>query len=100
MERPKSTANMNIGMKLTIGILAWTPMMLAPQPFSNMATMIPEAAPIDSTFMTAALRGTSTERNTHMSSRNDRATTVAMNRTNRLESRWEMSMNDAVEPPT
>ncbi len=51
-----------------------------PQPHWNTATTMPYAAAIESMFMMTALTGTSSERNTIMSSRNDRPRTTAKNR--------------------
>ena len=52
----------------------------APQPHWKMATTTPKAAPSDSRFMTTAFSGTSTDRKTVMSSRNDRPRTAPKKR--------------------
>ena len=49
---------------------------VAPQPHWNTATITPYAAPIDSRFMITAFSGTSTLRNTTISSRNDSSSTT------------------------
>jgi hypothetical protein len=46
--------------------------------------MTPKAAAIDSRFMIPAFRATSGDRNTVVSSRNDRSTTAPMNTGSRL----------------
>ena len=55
-----------------IGTVSWTPIRLAPQPHWKTATTTPYAAPTPSTLRTAAFSGTSTERNTTISTRNDK----------------------------
>ncbi len=87
-------------MKLTIGRLSETPNTPRNQPHWNTATITPYAAPMDSTFITAALSGTRIERNTTMRSRKLSAITAPMNHGSRDAIRSEMSMNDAVAPPT
>ena len=47
------------------------------QPHWKTATAMPYAAPMESRFMITALIGTSTERNTTISSRNDSVSTAA-----------------------
>ena len=70
---------MNSGMNDRIGTVDSRPIRSAPQPHWNTITRTPYAAPTLSRFMTAALSGTSSERNTTSSSRNDSSTTAAMN---------------------
>ena len=62
---------MNIGMKETIGTVDSRPIRSAPQPHWKTMTSTPYAAPMLSRFSTAAFSGTSTERKTSVSSRND-----------------------------
>ena len=62
---------------LTFSIGAGETLVRSPsQPHWNRATTTPYAAPIVSRFMITALSGTSSDRNTAMSSRNDRASTA------------------------
>ena len=68
------------------------------QPHWNTATITPYAAPIESRFMTAALIGTATERNTIISSSTDSTITAPMNYGKRDATLSEMSMNVAVWP--
>ena len=91
---------MIIGRNGLIGTDSWSPTRPLPQPHWNTATTAPYAAPIDSKFMMAALSGTSSERKTTISSRNDRAMTAAMNSGSRELSRSLMSMDAAVCPVT
>ena len=70
------------------------------QPHWNTATITPYAAPIESRFMTAALIGTATERNTIISSSTDSTITAPMKYGKREATLSEMSMNVAVCPPT
>ena len=62
-----------------MGVGPSSPSRLLPQPHWKTATRTPYAAPMDSRFITAALSGTTTERNTSISSRNDTAMTAPMN---------------------
>ncbi len=52
-----------------------------------------------STFMSTALSGTSTDRNTAIRSRADRSTTTPMNSGSLFVSVWPRSSNTAVGPP-
>ena len=56
----------------------------APHPHWNTMTTMPYAAPIDSMFMITALSGTSSERNTIISNRNDSDSTAMK----KIGSRW------------
>ena len=60
-------ANRNIGIQASIGPLRSTPMTSDSQPHWKTATRMPYAAPTDSRFMTTALSGTRTLRNTTIS---------------------------------
>ena len=71
-------ANSIIGTHGSIGP-ACTPVRSPSQPHWNMATTMPYAAPIDSRFMMTAFSGTSSDRNTTISSRNESASTAAKN---------------------
>ena len=66
-----------IGTQASIGPDLATPSRSLPQPHWNTATITPYAAPIESRFITTALSGTSTLRNTSISSRNDNTSTSA-----------------------
>ena len=66
-----------IGTHASIGPACDTPRRSLPQPHWNTATITPYAAPMESRFMITALSGTSTLRNTSMSSRNDKTSTDA-----------------------
>ena len=70
-------ANSIIGRKLSIGP-CFTSMIDAPMPFWNTPTSAPYAAPIDSRFMITAFNGTSSDRNTTNSRRNDSSSTTPM----------------------
>ena len=89
-----------IGTYATIGVVSDTPTTFLSQPHWNTATITPNDAPIDSRFITAAFNGTNTDRNTIISSRNDKATTAPMNSGNRSWIRCPRSMYAAVMPPT
>src|SRR5581483_6320712 len=91
-------ANSIIGLNATIGCLL-TPMIDAPQPHWNTATRMPNAAPIESRFMIAALTGTRTDRNTHISSRKLSATTAPKTHGNRDASFFARSIEIAALPP-
>jgi hypothetical protein len=93
-------ANIIIGTKATIGTVSSRPTRFFCQPHWKIATTTPYAAPIDSRFMIAAFSGTRIDRNTIMSSTNDRAMTVPMNSSRRDAMRSARSMNVAVDPPT
>src|SRR3954468_16044317 len=64
-------ANISIGASGMIGTDSWTPIRLAPQPHWKTATTTPYAAATPSTLRTAAFSGTSTDRNTTISTRNN-----------------------------
>ena len=68
-------ANSIIGTHGSIGP-GWTLVRSLNQPHWNSITSTPYAAPIDSRFMMTALSGTSSDRNTTISSRNDRMSTA------------------------
>ena len=68
---------MNSGMKDRIGTVESSPISSPPQPHWKTMTRTPYAAPTLSRFITAALSGTSSERNTTSSSRNDSSTTAS-----------------------
>ncbi len=72
----------------------------APQPHWNTATVTPMPVPTESRNPSAALTGTSTERNTAMSSTIESPTTMRAKGTSALVSRVEMSMPTAVTPVT
>src|SRR5579864_8754409 len=79
-----------------MGCLAM-PMTLAPQPHSNTATRTPNAAAMLSRFMTAALSGTRTDRNTAIRSRKLRAMTAPKNHGSLDDILWVTSMlNEAL----
>ena len=69
-------------------------------PHWNTATITPKAAPIDRMFITAAFRGTNTDRNTIINSTNDSRITAPMKMSSRLWMRCPRSMYPAVIPPT
>ena len=61
-----------------IGVGPSSPIRLLPQPHWKTATRTPYAAPIDSRFIAAAFSGTTTDRNTMVSSRNEMRMTKPM----------------------
>ena len=77
-----------------------TPKMSFIQPHWKIATTTPYAAPIDNRFITTALSGTSSERNTAMSKRNDSVNTAAKNRMSRPARYSEKSTPTATCPVT
>ncbi len=93
-------ANSIIGAQGSIGAPPATPITLPNQPHWKTATMTPYAAPIDSRFITTALSGTSTDRNTARSSTKLSSRTAPMNHGRRADSTVEKSMSDGVCPPT
>ncbi len=93
-------ANISIGASGMIGTFSCTPIRPAPQPHWNTATTTPYAAPTLSTLSSAAFSGTSTDRNTSISTRNDSPMTAARKYGIRCCSREEMSSTIAVEPVT
>ena len=92
--------NIIIGIHDSIGPVCSSPNSDCPQPHWNTATSTPYAAAIDSRFMIAALSGTTTERNTTISSRNDSRMTTAIMIGIRLPTAVAKSANTAVNPPT
>ncbi len=70
------------------------------QPHWNTATRTPNAAPMESRFMTAAVNGMTMLRNTPASSRKESATTSPMNRGSLEVSTRAKSTKMAVFPPT
>ena len=71
-----------------------------PQPHWKTATRTPYAAPIESRFITAAFSGTTIERNTSISSRNDTAMTAPM-KSGSVSASWALrSSVMAVMPET
>ena len=72
-------ANISIGASGLIGTVSLRPIRLAPQPHWNTATTTPYAAAMLITLSTAALSGTSTDRNTTISTRNDSPITALTN---------------------
>ena len=72
-----------------IGVGPSRPIRLLPQPHWKTATRTPYAAPIDSRFMTAAFSGTTTDRKTSISSRND-ATSTAPMKSGRVSASWPL----------
>ena len=87
-------------MKLRMGPGFSTPMRSPSHPHWKIATTTPNDATTDSRNPSAALIGTSTDRNTAMSSTIDRPTTMMPNGTSALVSRLEMSIAIAVVPVT
>ncbi len=71
-----------------------------PQPHWKTATITPYAAPMESRFISAALSGTTTERKTSISSRNDTADHRADEQRQRLLSWALRSSVVAVMPGT
>ena len=90
---------MNIGMNGTIGIVDSRPMRSAPHPHWNTITMTPNAAPTLSRLSSAALMGTTTDRNTRVSSSTDSTITAPMNSGSRLFTLSPTSAKLAVCPP-
>ena len=83
-----------------IGTFSCTPIASAPQPHWKTATITPYAAPMLSMLRTAAFNGTSTERKTSISTRNDSPTTAPRNQGIRWCNRDDTSSIRAVEPVT
>ena len=100
MDSPKRMANSITGRKASTGPVRLTPITLPSHPHWNTAVRIPKAAAADTRFMTAAVRGTATLRNTVARRKKDRTTTTPMKRGS-LEVRTRAkSVNTAVVPPT
>jgi len=89
-----------MGMKLRIGPGFSTLSSDPSHPHWKIATMTPKDAVTESRKPRAALSGTSTDRNTIISSTMDRPTTIAPNGISALVSRLEMSIPIAVLPVT
>ena len=87
-------------MKLRIGPGFSTLSTSLSHPHWKMATMTPKDAVTESRNPSAALRGTSTERKTIISSTMERPTTIAPNGMSALVKRLEMSIPIAVLPVT
>ena len=92
--------NIRIGIQLDTGTAWSSPSSSAPQPHWKTAVTTPYAAPMLSRFMTAALSGTTTERNTIASSRIETPTTKPITSHSRSASRSAMSENIGVVPVT
>src|SRR5947208_2002475 len=78
MERPKRIANITIGTNTMIGTVSGRPINALPHPHWKIATSAPNDAPIDSRFITTALNGTNSDRNTIISNTNVPASTAPM----------------------
>jgi hypothetical protein len=98
MDRPKATANIRMGIQLDTGTAWSSPSAPAPQPHWKTATMTPYAAPMLSRFMTAALSGTTTERNITVSRSTETPTTKAMTSQMRSASMSVMSAKTGTVP--
>jgi hypothetical protein len=88
MDSPKRIANMNSGMNEMIGTVDSNPIRLAAQPHWKTITSTPYDAATLNRFSRAALRGTSTDRNSTISSRYDIATTATRKLGSRSSTRW------------
>ena len=99
MLSPKTIANISTGTNDSIGPVPM-PSSPAPWPSWKMRVTKPSAAPIDSRFMTAALIGMTTERNTASSSSALKSTTTPTNSGSLPATTREKSSLDAVKPPT
>ena len=66
------------GRKASTGLVPLRPMSEPASPHWKTATRMPNAAPMESRFMTAAVSGMTKLRNTVISRRNDRSTTRPM----------------------
>ena len=87
---------MNIGMNGMIGTVVSSPIRSAPQPHWNTITITPNEAPMLSRFISAALRGTTTDRKTTVSSTTDSRITAPMNNGSRSLTRSPTSARLAV----
>ncbi len=90
---------MNTGRNASIGPVVVTPSSEARWPSWNTNVITPSAAPIESTFMNAALTGITSERKTIASSSSDSPTTTAMNSGSFEASTLDRSEVVAVAPP-
>ena len=100
MDSPNRMANSITGRKASIGPVRLTPNTDPSQPHWNTAVRMPNAAAIDSRFITAAFSGTTRLRSTRASNRNDRSTTTPMNNGSLDEMASAKSAKIAVIPPT
>src|SRR3954453_9541734 len=100
MANPNSTAMRMIGRKLMTGAVTLTPNTLASQPHWNTATTAPSVAPIDRRKPSAALTGTTTERNTISNSTSANPTTSDAKGSSDELSRSDTSIWTAVGPVT
>jgi len=87
---------MNSGMNDTIGTVDSTPIRPAAQPHWKTMTSTPYAAPTLSRFSTTAFSGTSTDRNSTVSKRNDSSSTATTKRSIRSCTRSPRSAKVAV----
>src|SRR4051812_45512906 len=100
MARPKSTAIRMIGRKLMIGPVEATPTRVWAQPHWKTATTAPSEAPIERRKPSAALIGTTIERNLTNRRMSERPTTRAANGTSDELRRLGTSMPTAGGPGT
>jgi hypothetical protein len=84
----------------TIGTVVSSPMSAPPQPHWNTATRMPKAAPMLSRLSSTAFSGTTTERKTSTSNRNDSASTAVTKAGRRSVVRRPTSARLAAAPPT
>ena len=100
MDRPKRIAKSMTGKNASTGLVPLSPMMEPPSPHWNTATRMPNAAPMESRFMQAAVSGMRSERNTIINKRNESSTTKPMKSGNFELRTLAKSMKIAVFPPT
>src|SRR3954468_18532839 len=87
IDRPNTIANISIGTTVSSGTGSESPTSCRNQPQVKTATVTPSAAAIESRLSNTALSGTSTDRNTTISSRKDTANTAPTNHGSRVNTR-------------
>ena len=79
MESPKRMAKSITGRNASTGLVPWRPISEPRSPHWNTATTMPNAAPMESRFMQAAVSGMRRLRKIVINNRNDNTTTRPMN---------------------
>ncbi len=100
MESPNSSESMMIGRKAAIGPSLPRPSTSSPTPHWNTTTSTPKEAAAASRFITAAVSGTTRERNASSRSRKPRPMIVPTNSGSRSPVTAAKSFDTAVTPPT
>src|SRR3954468_24931876 len=100
MDSPNTIANISMGTTVSNGTGSESPTTCRNQPQVKTATVTPSAAAIESRLSNTALSGTSTDRNTTISSRNETASTAPTNHGNLVSTREATSAWPAAKPVT